>query len=77
MVFESPCRSSSRQIPQSESLVPRTREGVVTIRGQYYITDEVRVTIQTLLGYTIVGLVSGQFPYDQSPVCNVNKIENM
>lgn len=69
VIFETTSGLASSQIPQAQSLIPGTRQSVVTIGGQYYVTDEVRVTIQTLLGETVVGVfITGQLPDNQGLV---------
>lgn len=65
MVFETPSSFAGGKIPQTQGLVPRSRQSVVSVTGEYNVGDEVRVTVQTLLGDTVVGLVSCQLPNDQ------------
>ena len=68
MVLEAARGLASGQIPQAQSLVPGSGEGVVAVGREDDVADEVRVAVQTFLWDTIVGLVTGQFPYDQSLV---------
>lgn len=69
MIFEAASGFTSSQIPQAQSLIPGTGQSVVTIRGQDDVTDEVGVTIQTLLGETVVGVfITGQLPDNQGLV---------
>lgn len=68
MVLETPGGLAGGKIPQTQGLVPRARESVVAVTGEHYVRDEVRVTVQTLLRYSVVGLVSGQLPYDEGLV---------
>lgn len=69
VIFETASGLASGQIPQAQGLVPGTGQSVVTIGGQNDVTDEVRVTIQTLLGETVVGVfVTGQLPDNQGLV---------
>lgn len=68
MVFETPSGLSGSKIPQTQSLVPGSRQSVVAVTGQYDVRDEVRVTVQTLLRDSVVGFVPGQFPYDEGLV---------
>ena len=79
MIFKSSGRLSSRQIPQTQSLVPRSRQSKVAIRRQDNIRDEMRVTIQTLLSVAEVVLLAGQLPDNQSLICTNYKtaIRNM
>lgn len=72
MVFETPGGLSSGKIPQTQGLVPRSRKSVVSVTGENYVRDEVRVAVQTLLGYAVISLVSRQFPYDEGLVCKYN-----
>ena len=74
MVLEPPGGLASSKIPQSQGLVPWAGEGKVTIRWQDNVTDKVVVTGETLLGDTIVvGVVTGQLPYNQRLVPIINK----
>lgn len=70
MVFETPGGLAGSEVPQTQGLVPRARESVVAVAGQDHVADEVRVAVQTLLGDSVVGLVPGQFPYDEGLVWN-------
>lgn len=57
------------QIPQTQSLIPGTGQSVVTVGRQHNVADEVRVSVQTLLGVAVVGiLITGQLPDNQSLV---------
>lgn len=69
MVLETTGGLSGGQVPQTKGLVPGTGQSVVSVRGENDVTDEVAVTVQTLLGDSVVGLVTGQLPHDQSLVC--------
>ena len=62
MVFKPPGCSACSKIPQSESLVPRPWQSVVSVRWENHIANEVRVTIETFLRNTVVVFISGQFP---------------
>lgn len=42
------------KVPQAKGFVPRPGEGKVSVRGQNDIRDEVAVTLETLLGDTVV-----------------------
>lgn len=77
MVLEATGGLASGQIPQAQSLVPGSRESVVTIGRQNDVTDEVRVTVQAFLWDTVVGLITGQLPYDQCLVCNRKKSKHI
>ena len=68
MILETTGSLSGGQIPQTQGLVPGSGQGVVAIGGQHNVADEVRVSIQTLHGHTIVVLVAGQLPHDQGLV---------
>jgi hypothetical protein len=69
MVLETASGLSSGQIPQTQGLVPRTGQSVVAIGRQNDIADEMRVAVQTLLGNSVVLLVTGQLPDDQGAIC--------
>lgn len=63
------------QIPQTQSLIPGTGQSVVTVGRQHNVADEVRVSVQTLLGVTVVGiLITGQLPDNQSLVYKAREI---
>lgn len=70
MVFESSSRATRRQIPKTQSLVPRTGQRIVTVGREDDVADEVRMAIQTFLRDTVVGFVARQFPHNQSLVWN-------
>jgi len=61
---------SGGQIPQAEGLIPGSGQGVVSVGGQDHVADEVRVSVEALLGVAVVGvLVAGELPHDQGLVC--------
>lgn len=72
MVLEAASRLSSCQVPQAQGLVPWSRQGVVSVRWQNNVADEVAVAIETLLGHTIAVSLAQQAPHDQSLVCKNN-----
>lgn len=69
MVLEATSSLAGGQIPQTQGLVPRAGQSVVAVGRQHNVTDEMAVTVQTLLGNAVVGLVTGQLPHDQGLVC--------
>lgn len=69
MILETTSRLSGGQVPQAQGLVPGSGQGVVAVRGEHDVADEVRVAVQTLLGYAVVVLVAGQLPDNQGLVC--------
>lgn len=70
MVLEATGGLAGGQIPQAQGLVPRAGQGVVAVRRQHNIADEVAVAVQALLSNAVVGLVTGQLPDDQGLVCS-------
>jgi len=54
------------KIPQSEGLIPRSRDGVRTVLGDGNILNDVRVTGEGSLGNTVSLLVTGKVPDDQA-----------
>lgn len=68
MIFKTSSRTSSSQIPETQSLVPGSRKSIVAIRRQHNVTDEMGVTIETFLRDPVVRLVAGQFPNNQGLV---------
>lgn len=75
MVLETTGGLSGGQVPQTQGLVPGTGQSVVAVRRQNNVADEVAVAVQTLLGDTVVGFVTGQLPHDQGLVWKM-EIEN-
>lgn len=87
---ESSGGGTGSKLPEAESLVPRGRQSVSTIRGDhlnpakisprpssfrersgertYTVGDDVRVTLERSLGVTVLGLVAGEVPDDESLV---------
>ena len=59
---------ASVKIPQSEGLVPRGREGELTVRRDGDVGDKVVVSVQDLLWETERVLVSGELPNDDGLV---------
>lgn len=68
MVLEATSGLAGGQVPQTQGLVPRAGQGVVAVRRQHHIADEVAVAVQALLRNAVVGLVTGQLPDDQGLV---------
>ena len=68
MVFETASGLAGAQVPQPQGLVPGAGQGEVSIRGEDDVGDEVAVTVEPLLGHTVVLLISGQLPDDQGLV---------
>ncbi len=66
VILKAASGASSRQIPQSQVLVPRSGQGKVTVRGQDDVRDEVTMSMETLLGHTIVVLIMVQLPNDET-----------
>ena len=52
------------EVPQSQGAVPGSGQGKLSIGGDDNITHKVRVALQSTLGGTIAGLVTGQLPHD-------------
>jgi len=56
---------TSGEFPQSEGLVPRSRESVGTVRGDNTVRDNVSVTVERPLWDTVVLLITGEVPDNQ------------
>jgi len=56
------------ELPKAESLVPRGRESIGTVRGDNAVGNDVRVTVKRSLWVTVRGIVAGQVPDDQGLV---------
>lgn len=57
-------RHTSVQVPETKRLVPRGRQGELTIRRDHDIRHEVVVTVQNLLWVTVVGVITRQLPHN-------------
>lgn len=73
VILKSPSGFAGGQIPESQSFVPRPGQGIVSIAGQNHIGNKVRMPVETLLGYSILSIVPGQFPHNQGFVCKLKK----
>lgn len=56
------------QVPETEGLVPRGREGELAVRRDDDVRDEVVVAVEDLLGETERRLVAGELPDDDGLV---------
>lgn len=74
VIFKSSGCLSCSKIPQTEGFVPRSRQCIVSVRREDNVTDEVRVTLESLLGNSIVSVISGQLPDDQGVVWETNQL---
>lgn len=61
------------KVPQSEGLVPRGRQSVSTVSGDGDVLDDVFVTLERLLGNTVVFFTTSQLPGDQGLVSRTRK----
>ena len=59
---------SGSQVPEPEGVVPRPREGKVSVGGENDVRDEVSVASQALLRVTVLAVLPGQLPDDQGLV---------
>lgn len=75
-MYETTCCTSSSQIPQTQSLVPRSGKGVGAVRRENDVADEMGVPLQTFLSDTVVEWVTGKIPHDQRLVCDKDKKMN-
>lgn len=60
------------QVPETEGLVPRGREGELAVRRDDDVRDEVVVAVEDLLGETERRLVAGKLPDDDGLVCEMS-----
>ena len=66
VVFKPAGGLTGAQVPQTQGLVPGAGQGKVTVGGQDNVADKVVVTLQTLLGDSVVvGVITGQLPHQQ------------
>ena len=56
------------EVPQTEGLVPRGREGELAVRRDGNVRDKVVVAVEDLLGETERGVISGELPDDDGLV---------
>ncbi|KAH3670061.1 hypothetical protein OGATHE_002874 [Ogataea polymorpha] len=66
-------RFAGIELPKSQGLVPGGRDGVQSVWRDGTVLDNVRVALQSLLGNTVVVLVSSQLPGDQGLVSGGGK----
>ena len=64
MDMQNTLRDIRGEVPQSQGAVPGSRQGKLSIGGDDNITHKVRVALQSTLGGTIAGLITGQLPHD-------------
>lgn len=65
MSFEATSSLAHIEIPQTQSLIPRARKGVVAVLGQDNVGDEVTVATQALQGVSVIGFIVIQLPHDE------------
>jgi len=53
------------EIPQTQSVIPGTRECKLAIRWQDHIGHKVTMTVKWLLRHTVTGLIASQSPNNQ------------
>ena len=68
MVLEPPGGLAGAEVPEPQVLVPGAGEGEVSVRGENYIGHEVRVSVEPLLGHSVLTVLTGQLPHDQGLV---------
>jgi len=60
------------EVPETEGLVPRRREGELAVRRDDNVRDEVVVAVEDLLGEAERRLVTGELPDNDGLVCGVS-----
>lgn len=65
--------STVSQVPQTESLIPRGRDGKSTVLGDGNVLDNVRVSTQSPLGHSVGSLIPGQVPDNDAVVSGSGK----
>jgi hypothetical protein len=65
---ESSSGGTSSKLPETQSLVPRGRQSVGTVRRDNTVGDDVRVAVERSLGVAVLGLIAGEVPDDQGLV---------
>lgn len=68
VVLKSSGGLSSSKIPKPQGFVPGSRESIVSVRGEDNVTDEMRVSLQSFLGHSIVGVIPCQLPDDEGVI---------
>ena len=58
-------------IPETESLVPRTGQRKLSIRGNDDIRNEVRVALERATRITVLAFFPGQLPHDDALICTI------
>lgn len=62
------------EVPETEGLVPRRREGELAVRRDHDVRDEVVVAVEDLLGEAERALLARKLPDDDGLVCTVVSI---
>jgi hypothetical protein len=62
------------EVPETEGLVPRRREGELAVRRDHDVRDEVVVAVEDLLGEAERALLARKLPDDDGLVCTVGSI---
>lgn len=69
MPDEFPGRLAGVQIPEAESVIPRSGESELAVRGDNDVGNEVVVSVENAFGVTKRIFIPGQLPDDDSFVC--------
>lgn len=73
VIVETTSGLSGAEIPETQGLVPGTGEGIVAIAGEDNVRDEMRVSVEPLVGDSVAELVLCEFPHDQGLVWNLKQ----
>ena len=55
---------SRADVPEPQCSIPRSQESKLSIAADHNIRDKVFVPMETMLGYTIFGLITNHIPYN-------------
>lgn len=73
MSDEATSGGSGSKLPQTESLVPGSRESVGAVGGDDTVGDDVGVTVEGTLWVSVGGLITGQVPDDEGLVARTGE----
>lgn len=68
MANEAASGGAGGELPETEGLVPRGRQGVCAVRGDDTVRDNVGVAVKRSLRIAVLGLITGEVPDDQGLV---------
>ncbi len=68
---------SRAKVPEPQRSVPRSRKSKLSIAANHHIGNKVIMSMETVLGYTIVGLITSQIPNDDRLILKREKCQEI